>query len=278
MTNGAAVNGNGPSNGQGYSPSGETAYIIHLPQFEGPFDLLLFFIQRDELDIYDIPIAQITHDFLAYIREAERLQINLASEFIVVAAQLMKIKSRLLLPRPQVNEEGEVEDPRQELIDRLVAYQQYKHAVEELQTLAAQAHQRAERGYVAQEAQIVKQQDGPTDDLVALTVYDLFKAYRRVLDRQTRTLSTPQHVIRLYPYTAEEMRERVWDRVLRQRHVSFEALLQEEPNRFFLVFCFLTILEMAHQGHLKLVLGEGYNNFWLQRRLAAEEEAQGPES
>ena len=91
-------------------------FEIKLPLFEGPFDLLLFFIERDELDIYDIPISKITDDFLSYLKELDNLNIEVASEFILVAASLMRIKAKLLLPRPQLDEEGNELDPRDELV------------------------------------------------------------------------------------------------------------------------------------------------------------------
>jgi len=96
------------------------SFEIKLPLFEGPFDLMLFFIERDELDIYDIPISKITNDFLDYVHQLETLEIEVASEFILFAATLMKIKSRMLLPRPEVNELGEVIDPREELVRNLL--------------------------------------------------------------------------------------------------------------------------------------------------------------
>ena len=99
---------------------------IKLQQFEGPFDLLLFFIERDELDIYDIPIAKITGDFLDYIRQMETLNLDLASEFILVAATLIRIKARLLLPRKELDENNQEIDPRKELIQKLLEYKCHK--------------------------------------------------------------------------------------------------------------------------------------------------------
>ena len=95
-------------------------FTIKLSKFEGPFDLLLFFIERDELDIYDIPISKITNDFLDYIRELESMNIDLASKFIVVAATLMRIKAKMLLPRKPIDEQGNEIDPREELVSRLL--------------------------------------------------------------------------------------------------------------------------------------------------------------
>ncbi len=106
-------------------------FTIKLPVFEGPFDLLLFFIERDELDIYNIPIAKITDDFLDYLRHLESVNVDLASEFIVVAATLMRIKAKLLLPRKQVDDEGNEIDPRHELVERLLEYKRYKTVLEE---------------------------------------------------------------------------------------------------------------------------------------------------
>ena len=104
-------------------------FEIKLPLFEGPFDLLLFFIERDELDIYDIPIAKITEDFLTYVHQMEQVNIEVASEFILVAATLMRIKSKMLLPRPQLDEQGNEIDPREELVKHLLEYKKYKSVV-----------------------------------------------------------------------------------------------------------------------------------------------------
>src|SRR3954468_2322331 len=101
-------------------------FEVKLPLFEGPFDLLLFFIERDELDIYDIPISKITNDFLDYVHHLETLNMEVASEFILVAATLMRIKAKMLLPRPQIDALGNEIDPREELIAHLLEYKKYK--------------------------------------------------------------------------------------------------------------------------------------------------------
>ena len=104
-------------------------YNIKLPQFEGPFDLLLFFIERDELDIYDIPIAKITDEFLRYTHQLDDLNIEVASEFILVAATLMRIKAKTLLPRKELDADGNEIDPREELVQRLIEYKQFKDPI-----------------------------------------------------------------------------------------------------------------------------------------------------
>ncbi len=111
------------------------SFEIKLPLFEGPFDLLLFFIERDELDIYDIPISKIANEFLDYLHHLEKLNMEVASEFIFVASTLMSIKAKMLLPRPELNEEGQEIDPREELVKHLLEYKKYKSVVADLANL-----------------------------------------------------------------------------------------------------------------------------------------------
>src|SRR6476660_6292013 len=114
-----------------------TSYQIKLPQFEGPFDLLLFFIERDELDIYNIPITKITNDFLDYIHQQESVNIELSSDFILFISTLMRIKAKLLLPRKELDEQGNEIDPRQELINKILEYRRFKEASARLADLEA---------------------------------------------------------------------------------------------------------------------------------------------
>ena len=104
------------------------SYQIKLPQFEGPFDLLLFFIERDELDIYNIPITKITNDFLDFIHSQESLNIELSSEFILFISNLMRIKAKMLLPRKELDAAGNEIDPRQELVNKILEYKKFKEA------------------------------------------------------------------------------------------------------------------------------------------------------
>ena len=111
------------------------SYEIKIPLFKGPFDLLLFFIERDEIDIVDISISQITKDFLEYISSLKKMNIEVASEFIVVAATLMRIKSKMLLPRLSIDEDGNEIDPREELVEHLLEYKKYKSVIDEFSSL-----------------------------------------------------------------------------------------------------------------------------------------------
>src|ERR1700754_1704352 len=129
----------------------QSSYQIKLPQFEGPFDLLLFFIERDELDIYNIPISGIIKDFLAYIHSQERLNIELSSEFILFISTLMRIKAKMLLPRKELDEQGNEIDPRQELIDKVLEYKRYKEAAGRMAEMEAMRMLMVRRGNLQKE-------------------------------------------------------------------------------------------------------------------------------
>ncbi|HUS02300.1 MAG TPA: segregation/condensation protein A, partial [Chitinophagaceae bacterium] len=113
------------------------SYQIKLPQFEGPFDLLLFFIERDELDIYNIPITRITNDFLAYIHSQKSLNIELSSEFILFISTLIRIKAHTLLPRKEIDQQGNEIDPRQELVEKILEYKRFKEAAAQMAEMEA---------------------------------------------------------------------------------------------------------------------------------------------
>src|SRR3954462_464608 len=124
------------------------SYQIKLPQFEGPFDLLLFFIERDELDIYNIPITKITNDFLAFIHSQESLNIELSSEFILFISTLMRIKAKMLLPRKEIDAEGNEIDPRQELINKILEYKRFKEASAKMAEMEAEKILLVKRGNI----------------------------------------------------------------------------------------------------------------------------------
>lgn len=239
------------------------SYQIQLPQFEGPFDLLLFFIERDELDIYDIPIYRITTDFLEYIHQMERLNIELASDFILTASTLMHIKARMLLPRPERNEEGEIVDPRTELVERLLEYKRYKMVLDQIQNMEADRQDMATRGFTRDEQELFKQETSPEQELFGLDLFTILKTFKRVLERHQAELEKPKHVIQPLPYKMEEVKAEIAARIRVTGKVDFVALILEKKDRMYTIFCFLSILEMVQFKQLSIVIGEGYNNFWL---------------
>ena len=161
----------------------EKVFEIKLPQFEGPFDLLLFFIERDELDIQNIPIHTITEDFLTYIRQMNELNMELASEFILVAATLMRIKAKMLIPRPELDEQGNEIDPRKDLIERLILYKQYKEACNEMHGMEEVRSLLSERGNTVKELARIAQDTVYADELTNLTLFQLLNTFNKVMKR-----------------------------------------------------------------------------------------------
>ena len=159
-------------------------YEIKLPLFEGPFDLLLFFIERDELDIYDIPIFKITTDFLNYIRHLETLNVDVASEFILVAATLMRIKSKMLLPRPQLDEQGNEIDPREELIRHLLEYKKYKSVIDQFHKMEEVELQKEKRGNILKELRQLAESTNVEAELQDVDLFKLLTVFEKVLRRQ----------------------------------------------------------------------------------------------
>src|SRR6201986_1736884 len=152
-----------------------TTYQIKLPQFEGPFDLLLFFIEWDELDIYNIPISSIIKDFLDYIHGQEQLNIELSSEFILFVSTLMRIKARMLLPRKELDAQGNEIDPRQELIDKLLEYKRYKEASAKMAEMEAVRMLMLKRGNLQKELAQIGEEAGEGTEIQTFTLFKLMK-------------------------------------------------------------------------------------------------------
>jgi len=255
----------------------DDTYRIQLPQFEGPFDLLLFFIERDELDIHDIPIATITQDFLDYMQTAKEMNIELAAEFILVASTLMRIKAKMLLPRPILNEAGEEIDPRAELVQRLLEYKRYKSVLSELQELEIAQMEREKRGYVKPEEKMYLKSEYPEEELVGLELYTIMRTFKRIWEKHHDKLKRPQHVIRAYPYSLGDVKMRLRLKLEDSERIDFVSFVMEEGNKIFMVFSFLAVLELVQLQKIGLTLGEGFNNFWVYPKLSLAEEAQHQE-
>jgi segregation and condensation protein A len=239
------------------------SYQIHLPQFEGPFDLLLFFIQRDELNVYDIPISKITSDFLVYIRAAEERQIELGAEFMLMAAELMRVKAQMLLPRPKVDADGNPEDPRMDLVERLLQYKQYREASERLDTLASEREQWLPRGYVSADLAQIKTEELPQDELFGLNLYQILQVYQKLIQKAQTENARPRHVIQRYPYTPEEVKKQLRAVLDQDGRVDFIAFVMRQPDRMYLVFSFLAVLELVQFQVMRVHVTEGFNNFYL---------------
>ncbi|MFY0627963.1 MAG: segregation/condensation protein A [Reichenbachiella sp.] len=240
-------------------------FEVKLPLFEGPFDLLLFFIERDELDIYDIPIAQITKDFLDYMHQMEQMNIEVASEFILVAATLMRIKAKMLLPRPVLDEEGNEIDPRDELVKHLLEYKRYKSVIAEMVQLESDRLDREKRGNLAKEIRTLAESSNVETELQDLDLFKILKVYQKVLKRYELEKNKVIHQVVQYPYSIEGQRNFVMESLQTTGRMAFTDMIAKKPEKILVIFNFLAILELLQMQKIKLHLGEGFNNFWIEK-------------
>jgi segregation and condensation protein A len=245
-------------------------FEVKLPLFEGPFDLLLFFIERDELDIYDIPISKITNDFLDYIRQMEQLDIEVASEFILVAATLMRIKSKMLLPRPQLDAQGNEIDPREELVRHLLEYKKYKSVIDNFHKMEEVELMKEKRGNIVKELRALAEITNVEAELQDVTIFKLMTLFEKILKRQEAEKNKPVHHVIQYPYTVEAQKKYLVEAVTKNPRVSFAELLEAFPTRIGVIFNFLAILEMLALQILTIQIGEGYGNFWISKAEPTE--------
>ena len=232
--------------------------------------MLLFFIERDELDIYDIPIAKITKDFFDYIRNIEAMNIDLASEFILVAASLMRIKSKMLLPRKELDEEGNEIDPREELVARLLEYKRYKGILADMRGLEEARTKKAERGYVSEELQSLANQALADAELESLTLFRLMKAFDQVMQDWKQSKVRKVHTVLSYKYSIQDQRKRIRQMIHSRKKTNFTTIFQVCEERMHAIVTFLSLLEMANRNEILFIEGDGINHFWIM--LSKEEE------
>lgn len=245
-------------------------FEVKLPLFEGPFDLLLFFIERDELDIYDIPISTVTNDFLEYIHHLEQLDIELASEFILVAATLMRIKSKMLLPRPQLDEQGNEIDPREELVRHLLEYKKYKSVIESFHKLEETELMKEKRGNIMKELKTLAESTNVEAELQDVTIFKLMTVFEKILKRKEAEKHKPIHQVIQYPYTVELQKKYLVEELGKKSKLSFTELIEAYPTRLGVIFNFLAILELLALQILNIQIGEGYSNFWISKAEPTE--------
>lgn len=239
---------------------------FHLEQYEGPLDLLLDLIRRQQINIYDIPIAQITGQYLEYMQRAAELDIELSSEFVFTAATLIHIKSRLLLPRdPELDKISPEEDPRAELVEQLIEHERFKNAAEML-------HQKR----IIEEAiwsnpqieRFVAEGEGPG---LAVTIFDLVKTFQTILER---TKNRPLYEVGREDVSVPEMMQFLRTRLLRFRRpepLSASELLEQQKSKTGMICLFLAILELVKRQAIALSQGEAFGDIGISRGPAFEE-------
>jgi len=220
------------------------AYRIDLDEFHGPLDLLLYLIDKDELDIYDIPIARITEQYLKYLEIIQQLSLDNAGEFLVMAATLLRIKTRMLLPIQPTDEEMDEEDPRAELVRRLLEYRRYKDMATHLAGLEkerSRLHTR-ESNYPF----LDENREAPR---LRLGMFDLLLALSDVYERVT---SETVHTVKRTVYTVEEKRALIRGRLEAEGTIRFDELFRDDAIRMEVVVTFVAILELATQQSIRL--------------------------
>jgi segregation and condensation protein A len=217
-------------------------YRVKLTDFEGPLDLLLFFIRRDELDIYDIPIAKITKDFLEYLKYLQELDLDIAGEFIVMAAILMQIKVQMLLPKPEV--EGEEEpDPRAELVRRLLEYKRYKEMAEELERMQLAQRKVYHRANFDHDEKIIEEV-GDENLLQNVTLFDLIAAFKYAVDRMPRK---HVHEINKLNVSIDDQISFILQFFSKRIEATFYDIVGQMTEKIRIVVTFIALLELIKQ-------------------------------
>ena len=235
-------------------------YRVQLTNFEGPLDLLLFFIKKDELDIYDIPISYITEQFLEFIHMMEELDVDVASEFVLMASMLMSIKAKMMLPREELEDEAELDesDPRYELVQRLLKYKQYKEMAEKMADINEETRKKYTRGFYEID-KVEKKASG--EALKDVTVFDVIAAFRKVLSDVER--KNIVHKIDKVETTIEKQSEYILLTLQQKGKQSFSELCYKLSSKVTIVITFLAVLEMIKQQQINLYLKDIPTNFYV---------------
>lgn len=234
-------------------------YKVRLQNFEGPLDLLLFFIRRDEVDIYDIPIARITKEFVEYLRLLTNLDLEVAGDFILMAATLMQIKVKMLLPR-EIDEKGEEIDPRADLVNALIEYKRYKEVSEEMSFLESNQRKMSYRSNFNND---YKENPVELDVLLKnITLYDLMKAFKKVLmDRKDEVF----HQVTKLNVSIDEQIDYIMDRLELKPRIDFISLVKEMNEKIRIIVTFIALLELIKMGRIGIIDSPNFNDFEIYR-------------
>jgi len=230
-------------------------YKIKLNQFEGPLDLLLFFIKRDELNIYDIPIARLTKEFLEYVNLIKILDLEVAGDFILMASTLMHIKVRMLLPR-EIDEKGEEIDPRADLVKALLEYKRYKEMSEEFAYYESNQRKRKLRGNFSED---IKEAPNEYDILLKnVSIYDLAKAFKYAVDQVKHE---PVHQIQKLNVSIEEQIGFIQNKLLEFTELHFLQLVEDLKEKIRIIVTFIALLELVKMGRIEIKETPVFNDF-----------------
>ena len=239
-------------------------YKVQLNNFEGPIDLLLYFIRRDELDIYDIPISKITKDFVDTVEEWKKMHLHVAGDFIVMASTLMRIKAKLLLPRPDFDDEGEIIDPRTELIQQLVEYKRFKNVAELLRNLSIER----EANFPRQLQPMIEQQisDDNENIIINASLFDLARVFKVAIDNMpvVSQFELSRDLVNL-----EDQKDFIFKHFDGDGKLKFSSILKKLETRIKIVVTFLAVLDLVREGSCSIKQNEIFGELELQIVTAA---------
>ena len=219
------------------------SYRIHLENFEGPLDLLLYFIRRDELDIYDIPISKITKDFIEVIEKWKQLNMVIAGDFIVMASTLMRVKAKMMIPRPELDEDGDIIDPRAELMQQLIDYKRFRDAAEMLDTMADNTSNSIPRQFQQEIPNLDGQHLGAL--LSDVTLYDLARVFNEAMENRPMI---SQFELNREPVRLEKQKEFIFKHFDGEGRLRFKTLINKLKSRIQFIVTFLAILDLVKEG------------------------------
>jgi segregation and condensation protein A len=244
---------------QGTTASGEMgsafSYQVKLPLFEGPLDLLMFLIRKDQIDIYDIPIGQITHEYLQYLKLMRLLQLDMAGEFLVMASTLMSIKSQLLLPQHTLVDDLFPEDPRQELVNKLLEYRLFKAAAQTLE----HKEQNATLLY-ARSGDSLWMESEQEHAFMEVSLFDLLTAFKDIVGKG---LEAAVHEVELEEITVKERCDYILDVLVRRKKVPFVELIRSDPRKMVMVVTFLALLELIRSHLVSVRQQRAFGQIWI---------------
>ncbi len=232
-------------------------FQLSIGEFDGPLDLLLYLIKREEANIFDIPISKITDEYLSYVKVMESFDITVAGEFLVMAATLIEIKSKMLLPpEPTIEGEEEIEDPRKELVDRLVEYQQFKNAAEMLWSRATVEQATFTRGQI---------ESDETNLEVSATIFDLFEKFQVIIERHQEEIEME---IKRDEISLTEMIAKMKQRLAEEKMVNLMEFFKTIRSRHELVLAFVSVLEIVKAESVFLTQTKTFGDIILRAKPA----------
>ena len=230
------------------------AYKIKLEIFEGPFDLLLFLIKKNEVDIYDIPIHEITEQFLEYIELMKILDLDIAGEFIEMVALLMNIKARMLLPKPVGMSDEEYEDPRTELVERIIEYKKFKEAASEISVYESNRRKLFSRKSF--EKYFIKKEISTEEYLNDVSLFDLLLALKKALDNMPKIT---EHQVTRIDITIEQQTEYILNKFASNSAILFSELINKLKEKIVIIVTFMALLDLINKRQLTVKQSENFD-------------------